>query len=106
MFDEKHEVVQLYFDICNGNMLSPSGMPYYDDLYLDVALLPTGEILLLDEDELKQALLDNEITKEQYELAASEATNLIKYIRDNRDELLSKSRSCLAYMISLSTDIP
>lgn len=45
MFDKKHEIIQLYIDICNGNQLSPSGIPYYDDLYLDGVLLPSGDLI-------------------------------------------------------------
>ncbi|MCM1988229.1 DUF402 domain-containing protein [Oceanirhabdus seepicola] len=101
MFNEKHEIVQLYFDICTGNKINPSGIPYYDDLYLDVVLLPTGEILLLDEDELKEALEDNDITKEQYDLAYFEANNLIEQISENKIELLNMCKRYLEFMISL-----
>lgn len=31
-----------------------NGVPYKDDLYLDVVVTPTGEIKLLDEDEQKK----------------------------------------------------
>jgi len=101
MFDEKHEIVELYFDICNGNMISSSGIPYFYDLYLDIVLLPSGEILLLDEDELKQALVDNEINKDQYDLAYLEAMKLMEYIHNNKDELLQNSKKYLEYMVSL-----
>ena len=101
MFNEKHEVIQMYVDICCGNKINCTGMPYYDDLYLDVVLLPTGEILLLDEDELIEALEDNDITKEQYDLAYFEANNLIEYISQNKSELLNMSKRYLEFMISL-----
>jgi predicted RNA-binding protein associated with RNAse of E/G family len=101
MFNEKQEIIQLYFDVCNGNMVSPSGIPYYDDLYLDVVLLSTGEVLLFDEDELEEALGNNDIAKEQYDLAYFEAKKLIKYIENNKNELLGVSKKYLDYMISL-----
>lgn len=101
MFNEKHEVVQWYFDICDGNKINSLGIPYYDDLYLDVVLLPTGEILLLDEDELEQALKDDDITKSQYELAYFEAENLIDNIQKNTDILQLTSKRYLQHMISL-----
>jgi uncharacterized protein len=101
MFNERQRIIQLYFDVCNGNMVSPSGMPYYDDLYLDVVLLPTGEVLLFDEDELEQALESNDITKEQYDLAYFEAKKLIKYLENNKSELLRLSKKYLDYMIAL-----
>ena len=101
MFNERQEIIQLYFDVCDGNMVSPSGMPYYDDLYLDVVLLSTGEVLLFDEDELEEALDNNDIKKEQYDLAYFEAKKLIKYIENNKSELLSLNKKYLDYMISL-----
>lgn len=101
MFNEKHEVVQWYFDICNGNKINSLGIPYYDDLYLDVVLLPNGEILLLDEDELEQALKDNEITKEQYELAYFETQNIINNIKNNKEVLPLNGERYLKHMESL-----
>ena len=41
-----------------------------DDLYLDVVVKPTGDILLLDEDELKEAFDKKEMTKDDNTLAA------------------------------------
>lgn len=100
MFNEKHEIVQLYFDICTGNKLSPTGMPYYDDLYLDVVLVPSGEILLLDEDELKQALLDKDITEEEFKLGYSEAETLMGVIAKDKDKVLHSCKKHLEYMLS------
>lgn len=101
MFNEKHEVIQWYFDICNGNKINSLGIPYYDDLYLDVVLLPTGEILLLDEDELEQALKDTDITEAQYELAYFEAQKLIDNIQKNKEVLPRYSKWYLQHMVSL-----
>lgn len=38
-------------------------MPYFDDLYLDVVLLPSGDMYLLDEDELEEAYANGNISK-------------------------------------------
>ena len=48
-------------------------MPYLEDLYLDIVLLPTGEIVLLDGDELIEALAKQVITQQEYDSAYSEA---------------------------------
>lgn len=101
MLNEKHEVVQWYFDICDGNKINSLGIPYYDDLYLDVVLLPNEELLLLDEDELEQALKDNDITKEQYEMAYMEAHNIINNIKGNKEVLPLNAEQYLKYMESL-----
>ncbi|WBW95574.1 DUF402 domain-containing protein [Oceanirhabdus sp. W0125-5] len=100
MFNEKHELIQMYFDICTGNKLSESGILYYDDLYLDVVLLSSGEILLFDEDELEEALEKNDITKEQYDLAYLEANNIMEYAKKNKKELIGISDKYLKYMLS------
>jgi predicted RNA-binding protein associated with RNAse of E/G family len=101
MINEKQEVVQWYFDICDGNRINSSGMPYYDDLYLDVVLVPTGEILLLDEDELEQALKDKDITKEQYELAYFQAKKLIHDIQKNKEILPLNNKYYMEKMLAL-----
>lgn len=100
MFDNKHEVIQWYFDICKGNKLSDQGMPYYDDLFLDVVVLPSGEILLLDEDELTDALKNSEISKEEYDLAYYEAEKLINDIKNDKCSLLKQTRGYLENMLS------
>lgn len=56
-------------------------LPYEDDLYLDVVLTPEGEILLLDEQELKDALDRNEISKNEYKEAYRLANDLINKIK-------------------------
>lgn len=101
MFNEKYEVVQWYYDVCCGNKISSLGIPYYDDLYLDIVHLPTGEIFLLDEDEIQQALKDNDITESQYELAYHEAQKLIDNIQKNKDILPLNSKRYLQHMLSL-----
>lgn len=99
MFDRKLEVVEWYFDICKGNKTNDKGMPYYDDLYLDVVVLPSGEILLLDEDELTDALKSNEISKEEYDLAYYEAEKLINDIKNEKNNLLKKTKDYLDNML-------
>lgn len=101
MFNEKHELLQMYFDICLGNKVDAAGMPYYDDLYLDIVLVPSGEVLLLDEDELEDALKQGEITKEQFNLAYDEVEKLTKYINNNKQEVLKNGREGLEYILNL-----
>lgn len=50
------EIVEWYTDITRKNAVDENRNPYCDDLYLDVALLPDGSVLVLDENELKNAL--------------------------------------------------
>ena len=61
--------MQYYIDVAKEYEIDERGLPYFDDLYLDVVLLPNGEIYVLDEDELEDAYKIGDITKEEYELA-------------------------------------
>lgn len=72
IYDENNKIIEWYFDIAR-EIEKENGIPFEDDLYLDVVVTPTGEILLLDEDELKEALNRMEITKEEYKNAYKEA---------------------------------
>jgi predicted RNA-binding protein associated with RNAse of E/G family len=77
MVDAKGEVVQWYVDVCREHGLGPDGVPWWDDLYLDVVVRPTGEVLLLDEDELELALAAGYVTPAEYDLAWREARRLL-----------------------------
>jgi len=93
----------MYIDICKGNKTNGKGIPYYDDLYLDVVVLPSSVVVLLDEDELKDALKTKEITKEEYDLAYFEAKKLMGDIENDKNELLKKSNFYLENMLLLSS---
>ena len=62
MFDEKNVIKEWYFDISKEVGIE-NGVPYEDDLYLDVVIVPDGRIHLLDEDELYKALEGKDITE-------------------------------------------
>lgn len=85
--DEKDQVIQWYFDIARDTLLTEKGVPYIEDLYLDVILYPSGEIELLDEDELQEALEKNDITKEEYDFAYKVSNELVKQIEGKTSEL-------------------
>ena len=86
LYNNKKEIIEWYFDIAReiGN---ENGCPYEDDLYLDVVVNPNGEILLLDEDELKEAFDRLEVSKETYDMAYNEANNLMEKLKGNKDKL-------------------
>ncbi|PGT18816.1 DUF402 domain-containing protein [Bacillus cereus] len=69
MLDDQQKLVQYYIDVAKEYEIDERGLPYFDDLYLDVVLLPNGEIYVLDEDELEDAYKSGDVTKEEYELA-------------------------------------
>ena len=81
MFDKNGEIVQWYIDITYENGVE-NGEPYMMDLFLDIVVLPTGEIIEKDKDELEEALQNNWITQSQYELAYQTFHRVLKQIQD------------------------
>lgn len=90
-YDHRGNLVQCYFDIVKKVGISTENIPYCDDLYLDIVALPNGEIYILDEDELMEALEKNEITKEEYDFAKSEADSLIQNIKHGTNYLINST---------------
>jgi uncharacterized protein len=75
MFDARGEIVQWYIDICFRNGIE-NDIPWMDDLFLDIVLLPSGEIIEKDADEIEDALTKGTIDKPLYDLAWNEVENL------------------------------
>lgn len=63
------------------------GIPYEDDMYLDVVVTPSGDIILLDEDEFKDAYDRKEMTKAEFDEAYKIANELMKKLNENKDQL-------------------
>ena len=85
---DKDEILEWYFDIAKDTKLTEKGVPYIDDLYLDVIMSKEGKIKMLDEDELQEALDTKDITKEDYDFAYEVANKLIKKIDGNLDKVV------------------
>ena len=84
-FNKQKERVGYYFDISLENGVDEeSNIPYYSDLYLDVAIT-NGDIEVLDADELEDALKNKVITKKQYDLANNVKDNLLESIKNNNN---------------------
>ena len=88
MFDENDNIAEWYFDIAK-ELGEENGIPYEDDLYLDVVIVPDGRIHILDEDELKSAYDRKEVSKEEYEMAYRVANKIIEKGKNKKylDEL-------------------
>ncbi|MCQ6560182.1 DUF402 domain-containing protein [Paenibacillus mendelii] len=84
MFDDKNRVVQWYIDICKTQGLTDQQVPWFDDLYLDVVVLPSGEVFLLDEDELEDAVRQGSISNKDAALARKTAGRLLSAIKSGR----------------------
>ena len=80
MYDENDNIVEWYFDIAR-KIGKENGIPYEDDFYLDVLLLPDGEVILLDEEEFEEAYKRKEMTKQEYDEAYKIAKELMQKIK-------------------------
>ena len=87
MFDDKKNLVEWYFDTIKRSGIE-NDIPYIDDLYLDLVIRRNGNQIILDEDELKEALEANDITKEDFEMAYKAVNELKEKYSNNLDELL------------------
>lgn len=95
MFDNNWNLLQWYFDIAKDICHYEDGVPYIEDLYLDVVLLPNGNHYMVDEDELKEALLKSIITQNEYNMAYDIANKIENSLDENFEELQEFTSYCL-----------
>jgi hypothetical protein len=81
-FDERDRFVYWYIDIVKAHGLGEDGVPWYDDLYLDIIILSDGAIHVLDADELDEALAERKITREEWQLAWDETNRLLAMLKN------------------------
>lgn len=93
MFDENGELLQIYFDITAGNCFDDPENPTFEDMYLDVVLTTRGEICMLDEDELDEALAAGDITQEEYEHAKDVCKRLCDWLSEYKAETIEYCES-------------
>lgn len=75
------DVRQWYLDIAAGCGTTPDGIPWHDDLYLDLVTAGRGDIELLDADELEEALIAGDETPARYHAAWDLAHRLTPTLR-------------------------
>ncbi len=80
VFDNHQNLVQHYIDVTLEQGLNEEGVPWLLDLYLDVILTRSGQLILKDVHELELALKSREITKTQYDFAHITALSLMNRI--------------------------
>ena len=86
IYDNNNNIVEWYFDIAK-KIGKENGIPYQDDMYLDVVLKPNGEVVLLDEDEFEEAFERKEFTKEEYDEAYKTAYELMNRLKNKQNEM-------------------
>lgn len=77
MLDSSGAIVQWYIDIVLEHGLDERGVPYFDDLYLDVVVGSDGRVEVQDADELEDALKAGVISQAQFDLAWLETNRLV-----------------------------
>ena len=91
--NDKKEILEYYFDIIAENKIK-DGIPFYNDLYLDVVYFQPAAtkegtyIQLVDCNELEEALKENIIDKEQFDMAYIEAEKLMKELKEKKQNIL------------------
>ena len=98
MFDENNELLEIYFDINKGNKFDDINNPEFDDMFLDVVLDNSGLVYVLDEDELKEAYEQKEITKKEYLQAIKDKDELYEYLVENKEEILKEYQRLFTIM--------
>lgn len=85
MYDNKGNLIEWYFDI-SKNIGIENGIPYEDDLYLDMVITPSGERIVLDENELLEAKENGVITQDDVNNAYKTLSELEeKYVNNFGD---------------------
>lgn len=90
MFNEHGDIVQWYIDICYSHGIEKDVL-WMDDLFLDIVVFPSGEMVLLDEDELEEAYQNGDISRNQYDLARDEANKIMELIKIDQFPLIKLS---------------
>jgi len=88
IFDTQGKIVEWYIDICKQHGVTEMGIPWYDDLYLDVTTFPSGHIHVLDAEELDEALQQGVISSTDHELAWREAQRIMQEVQQGTFRLL------------------
>lgn len=99
MYDNDYNLIQWYFDIERYKYMNDSEIPYSEDLYLDVVVLPDGTFYTLDEDELNEALMNKLISHDEYDMAYVTLNRVIKMIKNNFVKLCNFTKKSLESLI-------
>lgn len=97
MFNGAGEIIQWYIDITYENGIE-NNMPYMDDIFLDLIVFPTGEVIQKDKSELEEALNNKWITQQQYDLAYKTFNKVLEEVQEGEFKFFSmstKHRNCL-----------
>ena len=94
MMDENEKILLWYIDMIATQGIDVDGVPYFDDLYLDLVVYPDGTIIVDDMDELEEALSKKDITQEQFNLAIETSHRLQQGLLSDISSFTEYTRRC------------
>lgn len=94
MMNADDDIFLWYVDMIAEQGIDVNGVPWFDDLYLDLVIYPDGTILVDDKDELDEALSVKDITREQYNLALQTSDELKKGLLSDISVLAEYTMRC------------
>ena len=94
MMNADNEILLWYIDMIVAQGIDADGVPYFDDLYLDLVVYPDGTIIVDDMDELETALETKDITQAQFNLAISTSNDLKTGLLNNIDTFIKYTLRC------------
>ena len=94
MMDENEKILLWYIDMIAKQGIDVDGVPYFDDLYLDLVVYPDGTIIVDDMDELEEALSKKDITQEQFNLAVETSHRLQRGRLSNISSFMEYTKMC------------
>jgi predicted RNA-binding protein associated with RNAse of E/G family len=103
MFDENGKLLQLYFDITAGNLFDEGDNPHFRDMYLDIVMNPDGELCVLDETELAEALDRSKITPSEYTQTKQACEALQQLLLQHTDKVLAHCKAAYTRLMKLSS---
>lgn len=89
VYDDKDNIVEWYFDILHSKGFNEEGRIYYNDLYLDVVVRPDFEVVLIDEDDLEEALKTDVIKQNDYDFAYEMAEVVMSKVTKDKKFLVT-----------------
>ena len=88
MFDRGGSFLQIYFDIARPPCFKDPDDPTFQDLYLDVVLTSGMELVVMDREELDEALRTGEIDGETHAFALSACEKLLRWLDVHKVEVV------------------
>ena len=100
MLDKTDRVILWYIDMIAAQGVCADGVPWFDDLYLDLVVKPDGYIYEDDRDELDAALELGDITLAQHRLALDTAKMLKSGLLQDLSAFKELTRCCLDFVLA------